>query len=287
MEQRIQIQKTYKLFIDGKYPRTESGRYHEFKSHVGNMKANVCLSSRKDFRDAVVAARGAFSKWSQATAYNRGQILYRVAEMLEGRKNQFKEELVWEGLSEKEAEHELALSIDRLVYYAGWSDKYQQILSSVNPVASNHFNFSMTEAMGVVGVIAPSSSSLLGLISLMAPILVGGNTCVILSHIEKPLTPVTFGEVLGTSDIPAGVVNILTGTKKELLSHFSSHMDVNAMCAADLTTEERKSVDLLACENLKRVRFYNFDDWKSATSQKLDLISDYQEIKTTWHPVGV
>jgi acyl-CoA reductase-like NAD-dependent aldehyde dehydrogenase len=285
MEDRISVQKTYKIYVDGKFPRTESGRYFEFKAQKGSMTANVSLSSRKDLRDAVVAARNAHAKWSAATAYNRGQILYRIAEMLETRRAQFVEELLWQGSTEQQARQEVALCIDRLVYYAGWSDKYQQIFSTVNPVASSHFNFSVLESTGVVGVIAPENTALLGLVSLMAPIIVGGNTCVILASSSKPLSSVTFAEVLETSDVPAGVVNILTGTRQELIKQFATHMDINALALCG-DEKEKLLCETEAVENIKRVRTYE-SDWSSEKSQNPYLIADYQEVKTTWHPIGV
>jgi acyl-CoA reductase-like NAD-dependent aldehyde dehydrogenase len=281
---RLNILKTYKLFIGGQFPRTESGRYYQLKNSKGAGIANVCLASRKDFRNAAVAARGAFQGWSSKSAYNRGQILYRVAEMLEGRKEQFVSELVLQGISRMKATVEVELSIDRLVYYAGWCDKYQAIFSTVNPVSSPHYNFSVPEPMGVVAVTAPGNSGLLGFISVMAPVIAGGNSCAILASETLPLCAVTFAEVLATSDLPAGVVNILTGSFAELSGQFSTHMDVNAMvcCAGDpaIITELEKNCAV----NVKR--FFNWaHDWNSADSQGPYLILDLQEIKTTWHPI--
>ena len=218
---RLNIQKTYKLYIGGKFPRTESGRYFPLHDKKGHLISNMCLSSRKDFRNAVVAARKAQSSWSGATAMNRGQILYRIAEMLEGRKEQFVKEIQMQGASKAKAIKEVEASIDRLVYYAGWSDKYQQIFSSVNPVSSAHFNFSALEPMGVVSLIAPEEFGLLGLVSILAPAMVGGNTLVVLASGTLPLCSVSFAEVLHASDVPGGVVNILTGDKKELISHMA------------------------------------------------------------------
>lgn len=225
---RLEVLKTYKIYIGGQFPRTESGRTYIATNAKGEMLANVCLSSRKDFRDAVGSARGAFGGWSGRASFNRGQILYRVAEMLEGRKAQFVDELMKQGSSKGNAEAEVNLSIDRLIYYSGWCDKYQQIFSAVNPVASSHFNFSVLEPMGVVAAIAPQGTSLIGLVSIMAPIIAGGNTCVMLASETKPLCAVTFAEVLNSSDLPGGVVNILTGKVSELLPFFADHMDVNA-----------------------------------------------------------
>ena len=218
---RLNILKTYKIYIGGKFPRTESGRYYEIKDQHGFQLANVCRSSRKDFRNAVVAARKAFSGWSGKSAFNRGQIIYRIAEMLEGRSSQFEQEIIQQGTTPQQAKKELALSIDRLIYYAGWADKYQQIFSSVNPVSSSHFNFSLCESTGVVAVIAPEDTSLLGLISTFVPIITGGNTCVVLASGTKPLCSITLAEVLNSSDVPGGVVNILTGYESELHSWFA------------------------------------------------------------------
>jgi acyl-CoA reductase-like NAD-dependent aldehyde dehydrogenase len=281
---RLAVLKTYKLFIGGQFPRTESGRFYELKNPKKQTIANVCLSSRKDFKNAVVAARVAFGGWSARSAFNRGQILYRIAEMLEGRKSQFIEEMIAQGYTSKAAQVELTQSVDRLVYYAGWSDKYQQIFSAVNPVASSHFNFSNPEPTGVVSIIAPENSSLLGLISVLAPVIVGGNTCVILASEKFALSAITFAEVLSTSDLPAGVINILTGNCKELHSHFSSHMDVNAMVYCRNKKEELKLIQENCSLNIKR--FYHWNkDWNLEENQNPYLILDLQEIKTTWHPI--
>src|SRR6201984_1618139 len=224
---RIEVLKTYKIYIGGQFPRTESGRYYPLLDKNKKIIANMCLSSRKDYRNAVVVARGAFGGWSGRAAFNRGQILYRIAEMLEGRKEQFVNELIQQGSVKAQAIKEVELSIDRIVYYAGWCDKYQQLFSAVNPVASSHFNFSVPEPTGVVALIAPQTDSLLGLVSVIAPVIVGGNTCVVLASETKPLCAVTFAEVLNSSDLPGGVVNILTGKVSELASWFTDHMDVN------------------------------------------------------------
>ncbi len=281
---RLNVLKTYKIYIGGQFPRTESGRYYALQNKKGDTIANVCLSSRKDLRNAVVAARAAVTGWSGKTAFNRSQILYRIAEMLEGRKAQFIEELVLQGLTPKAAEVEVLKSIDRLVYYAGWCDKYSALFSSVNPVASSHFNFSVPEPTGVVSVIAPEDSSLLGLVSVIAPIICGGNTCVVLASNTLPLCAVTFAEVLATSDLPGGVVNILTGTSNELHGHFSSHMDVNAVIYCRKNKEEEKLISENASLNVKRSFNWN-KDWTKDENQNPYLILDLQEIKTTWHPV--
>ena len=281
---RLNVLKTYKIYIGGAFPRTESGRYYELKNKKNETIANVCLSSRKDFRNAVVAARAAFGGWSGKSAFNRSQILYRIAEMLEGRKAQFIEELVLLDITAKTAENEVLQSIDRLVHYAGWCDKYIQLFSSVNPVASSHFNFSVPEPTGVVSVIADENSSLLALVSVICPIIAGGNVCVVLASEKLPLCAITFAEVLSTSDLPGGVVNILTGTSNELHSHFSSHMDVNAVVYCRDNKEELKTIAENASLNVKRSFFWN-KDWTKDENQNPYLILDLQEIKTTWHPI--
>jgi acyl-CoA reductase-like NAD-dependent aldehyde dehydrogenase len=284
---RIEVMKTYKLYVDGKFPRTESGRYYPLNDADGNLIANICRSSRKDFREAVVAARKAQPGWAARTAYNKGQILYRIAEMLEGRRPQFVSEFLNQGYTPKNAEAELNLSIDRLVYYAGWSDKYQQVFSSVNPVESSHFNFSMPEPMGVVAVISPEEYGLAGLVSTIAPAIVGGNTVIVLSSASKPLSAVTFGEVLNSSDVPGGVVNLLTGYRDELIPHFASHMDVNAIVYCGNSSDEKTKVRETSALNVKRAIIYDKDNWLNDSAQNPYRIMDLQEIKTTWHPVGI
>jgi len=281
---RIEVLKTYKIFIGGQFPRTESGRFYPLLNKKKETIANVSLSSRKDFRNAVVAARNAFGGWSSRAAFNRSQILYRVAEMMEGRKEQFVEELILQGGTPKSAEAEVTIAIDRMVYYSGWCDKYQQLFGTVNPVASSHFNFSVPEPTGVVAIIAPEESSLLGLVSVIAPCIAGGNTCVILASETKPLCAVTFAEVLVTSDLPAGVVNILTGMSQELHSHFSNHMDVNAVVYCRTNEEEKKTVAENSSLNVKRSFFWNYD-WTKIQNEHPYLLMDLQEIKTTWHPI--
>jgi acyl-CoA reductase-like NAD-dependent aldehyde dehydrogenase len=281
---RIEVLKTYKLYIGGQFPRTESGRYYPLMDKKKNVIANICLSSRKDFRNAVVAARGAFVGWSGRAAFNRSQILYRIAEMLETRKAQFVEELILQGATKSQAEKEVALAVDRLVYYSGWCDKFTAVFSSVNPVQSSHFNFSVPEPTGVVAAVASEDTSLIGLVSVIAPIIAGGNTCVVIASESKPLCSVTFGEVLATSDLPGGVVNILTGKAGELISHMASHMDVNALvyCGSDKATI--KSAQELSALNVKR--FFNWSlNWNDSSSQNPYLIGDLQETKTTWHPI--
>ncbi len=284
---RLDIQKTYKLYIGGKFPRTESGRYFAIQDKKGKLIANMCQASRKDFRNAVVVARKAQNAWAGTTAMNKGQILYRIAEMLEGRKDQFIKELELLGSGHKKAKEEVEASIDRLVYYAGWSDKYQQIFSAVNPVSSAHFNFSATEAMGVVSVIAPEDQGLLGLVSVIAPILVGGNTAVVLASKSMPLSAISFAEVLNSSDVPAGVVNILTGEREELISHMASHMDVNAITYCGDNEDEIKQISELASNNIKRVILYKKNDWLGDYCQSPYFIEKTLEIKTTWHPTKI
>ncbi len=283
---RVPVAKTYKIYIDGKFPRTESGRYFALENADGDVIANICRGSRKDFRNSVVAARTAFAGWSAASAYLRGQILYRIAEMLEGRSEQFVTELILQGESKRRAQKEVEASIDRLIYYAGWSDKYQQIFSSVNPVSSSHFNFSVLEPTGVVAVLAPDDSGLLGLVSNIAPVIVGGNTCVVLASEQMPLGAVSFAEVLHASDVPAGVVNILTGFRKELTEQFASHMDVNAVVYCDGDSDDAKEIQEQAADNIKRVVDRVDTDWGDESAQNPYLIKQTQETKTTWHPIG-
>lgn len=282
--ERLEVLKTYKIYIGGKFPRTESGRYYSPKNDKGEILGNICLSSRKDVRNAAVAARKAFGDWSERASFNRSQILYRMAEMLEGRRAQFIDELVFQGATKAQSEKEVNLAIDRLIYYAGWCDKYVQVLSSVNPVASSHFNFSTYEPTGVVGVIAGNKTSLLDLVSLIAPVISGGNTCVVIADEALPLCAVTFAEVLNSSDLPGGVVNILTGKLIELAKPIVTHMDVNAIAYAGDDIKFMKEIELDAVENLKRVRRYDLN-WMDQKSQDLYLISDFQEVKTTWHPI--
>lgn len=281
---RIEVLKTYKIYIGGKFPRTESGRYYQPKNGKESL-GNICLSSRKDLRNAVVAARGAQSGWCCATAYNRSQILYRIAEMLEGRRAQFISELEQQGSSKSAANKEVDASIDRLIYYAGWCDKYTQAFGAINPVATSHFNFSTYEPMGVVGLIAPENSSLLGIVSVVAPVIAGGNACIVLASESKPLCAITFAEVLGTSDVPGGVVNILTGNTKELLPHFGSHMDINAVTYCRENKEEIKALQLDAIDNLKRIKILGENVADEEAWENPYMILDHSEVKTTWHPI--
>lgn len=281
---RAEVLKTYKIYIGGKFPRTESGRYYTPKNG-SNSLGNICLSSRKDFRSAVVAAREAFGGWSGKTAYNRSQILYRIAEMLEGRKVQFVDELIQQGSTKAQAEKEVFASIDRFIYYAGWCDKFTQIFSAVNPVATSHFNFTTPEPTGVVAIVTPEDTSLIGLVSCIAPVIASGNTCVVLASESKPLCAVTFAEVLNSSDVSGGVINILTGNTKELLSHMSSHMDVNAFLYARGNDKEAKEIQTNAVENLKRVVIKDFSKPYAAEHENPYFIEDFLEMKTTWHPI--
>jgi acyl-CoA reductase-like NAD-dependent aldehyde dehydrogenase len=284
---RLNVLKTYKLFIGGKFPRSESGRYYKVKGKGGKFVANASRASKKDLRDAVRKADEAFEGWSSQPPFKRGQILYRMAEMLEGRKAQYIEELESHGISRQRATDEMETSVDRLVYYAGWSDKFTQVLGSVNPVAGSYFNFSMPEPTGVVGVLLPQDSPMTAFVTIMAATVVGGNTCVMLAPGKYALSPISFAEVLNDSDLPGGVANILTGYKSELLDHFSRHMDINALIYCDNVNKEIKTIQENAAENLKRVIHRHHSDWLSEELETPYLIQDTQEIKTTWHPVGV
>lgn len=280
---RLNVQKTYKIYIGGQFPRGESGHYYPVTLKDGTV-TNICLCSRKDLRDGVVAARNAFSGWSERTAFNRSQILYRIAEMLEGRKAQFVDELRQAGTTSSSATQEVEEAIDRCVYYAGWCDKFAQVFSSVNPVASSHFNFSVHEPTGVVTIIAPESPALLGLVSVILPVIAGGNTCVVLASENQPHVAVTFAEVLNSSDLPGGVVNILTGKADELVGHFASHMDVNATIYARGDASHYKKMQEQASANVKRAFDWSHRDWAKHGEDPY-LILDAQELKTTWHPV--
>ena len=283
---RLDVRKTYKLSIGGAFPRSESGRSYAVTAADGSFLANAAHASRKDARDAVVAARKAFPGWSGRTAYNRGQVVYRVAEVLEGRRVQFVEEVARaEGLPTGEAEAAVDASVDRLVWYAGWADKVAQVTGATNPVAAPYFDFSLPEPTGVVAVVAPPASSLLGLVSVVAPVVVTGNTCVVLASPDRPLPAVTLTEVLATSDVPGGVVNLLTGPLADTAPTLASHMDVNAL---DLTGAGplAASLEVAAADNLKRVRrpAQEPEDWYAEPG--LDAITWALETKTVWHPVG-
>lgn len=278
---RVEVRKTYKLYIDGKFPRTESGRVYALKNSAGNVIANVCRGSRKDLRDCIVSNRKAQEAWSKRSAYNKGQILYRIAETLESRKAQFADTLVLQGESIAAAKREVDAAIDLLVYYAGWTDKYIQVFSTVNPVDSSHFNFSYPEPMGIATLIAPQRHGLMGIVAMVAPVIAGGNACTVVSSEKFPLTAIDFAEVLHASDVPGGIINLLTGYRKEFLSHASSHMDVNAIVYVDLNADEQKLVQVNASLNVKRVIDLNGESLFSPY-----CILSTQEIKTTWHPVG-
>lgn len=284
---RLEVLKTYKIYVGGQFPRTESGRYYTPLNAKGKQLANMCLCSRKDVRDAVGSARSAFGGWSNRAAFNRGQILYRIAEMLEGRKAQFIDELMKQDSTLAQATAEVNTAIDRLIYYSGWCDKYQQVFSSVNPVASPHFNFSSLEPMGVAAIIAPQGNALIGLVSVIAAAIAGGNTCVVLASETKPLAAVTFAEVLNSSDVPGGVVNILTGKLSELAPFFADHMDVNATIYCDEDAAVKKLIQEKAAANVKRTHFYGGTNWLKPEAQSPYYILDLQEVKTTWHPIEV
>jgi acyl-CoA reductase-like NAD-dependent aldehyde dehydrogenase len=286
MSERVDIRKTYKLYIGGKFPRSESGRSYEVTDSKGKFVANAAMASRKDARDAVVAARKAFPGWSTATAYNRGQVLYRVAELLEGRRSQFVDEVAaGEGLSRSKADAAVAEAIDRWVWYAGWSDKVMQVHGSANPVAGPYFDFSVPEPTGVVAVIAPQESSLLGLVSVVAPAIVTGNTTVVLASEHAPLPAVTLSEVLATSDVPGGVVNVLTGRTAEVAPWLASHMDVNAIDLAGVAADSVRDLEVAAADNHKRVVRQEPTDW--ARTPGPERMFAFLETKTVWHPVGV
>ncbi|MFE5211400.1 aldehyde dehydrogenase family protein [Streptomyces sp. NPDC056600] len=287
MSQRLSVFKTYKLYVGGKFPRSESGRVYEVTgSKDENWLANAPLSSRKDARDAVVAARKAFGGWAGATAYNRGQVLYRVAEMLEGRRSQFTREVAEaEGLSKAKAAALVDLSVDRLVWYAGWTDKIAQIAGGANPVAGPFFNLSTPEPTGVVAVLAPQESSLLGLVSVVAPVIATGNTAVVVASERSPLPALSFGEVLATSDVPGGVVNVLSGRTAEIAPTLASHMDVNALDLTGANAELATELEVAAADNLKRVLRPRTGEDFTATPGT-DRLTAFLETKTVWHTTG-
>lgn len=290
MSERLAVKKTYKLYVGGKFPRSESGRSYQAVDSKGRFLANAALASRKDARDAVAAARKAFPGWSGATAYNRGQVLYRVAEMMEGRRSQFIDEVAAsEGATRPRAEKLVDEAVDRWVWYAGWSDKIAQVVGSSNPVAGPYFDFSVPEPTGVVAVLAPQRSSLLGLVSVIAPAVVSGNACVVLASEDRPLPAITLSEILATSDVPGGVINILTGRTAEVAPWLAGHMDVNAI---DLTgvagdADLAAQLELDAAENLKRVVRPPAAEPDWLPEPGLDRMTAYLETKTVWHPVGV
>lgn len=289
---RLGVRKTYKLYIGGQFPRTESGRAYEVFGAKGELLANACRGTRKDIREAVRAARKAVPGWSGKTAYNRSQILYRIAELMEGRRDQFiVEVMAAEGLGRRRATRLVDAAIDRWVWYAGWADKFGQVLGTVNPVAGSYFNFSVQEPTGVVGVVAPEGSSLLGLVSRLAPVLAGGNCAVVISSESRPLPAVTLTEVLATSDVPGGVVNLITGLRRELVIHLAGHMDVNALDAYGVDPGAATEVEEVATENVKRLVRPPAGgeasvDWLSPRAQSPYHIGEFIETKTVWHPIG-
>ncbi|MBI2775953.1 MAG: aldehyde dehydrogenase family protein [Chloroflexi bacterium] len=295
LDARIEVRKTYKLYIGGAFPRTESGRSYLVSAADGTPVANACRGSRKDLRDAVRAARKAFPGWADRTAMNRGQVLYRVAELMEGRRDQFVAEVQQaEGLRVDRARVAVDRAIDRWVWYAGWADKIAQVLGSSNPVAADYFNFTIPEATGVVGIVAPEASSLLGLVSRLAPPLVSGNAVVVLTSESRPLPAITLAEVLATSDVPGGVVNVITGLRKELVPVMAAHVDIDAIDVWGVPDAARRDTELLAAESVKRIvrrpsgttdaRFDWLDD---RASERPEWIAAYLEMKTVWHPIGV
>lgn len=278
---RIDVKKTYKLFIGGAFPRSESGRTYEVKSAKGSFAANPSLASRKDLRDAVVAARAAHGGWSSATAFNRGQILYRIAEMMEGRSSQFIDEIVLlEGLTPAAAKKQVEEAIDLWVWYSGWCDKIGAIYGSTNAVSGSFYNFTVPESLGVVATFAPSKPSLLGLVQAIAPALAGGNSVIAIASEKYPLPAITLSEVLGTSDVPGGVVNILTGSSAELAPWIGSHMDIDGVDASGLTSAQEKELRIAGADNLKRI--FRFKE-----SQSPQRVLSFMENKTVWHPIGV
>ena len=292
---RIEVRKTYKLYIGGAFPRTESGRSYVVSAADGAPIANASRASRKDVRDAVRAARGAFPDWADKTAMSRGQVLYRVAELMEGRRDQFVAEVeIAEGLRQPRAREAVDRAIDRWVWYAGWADKIAQVLGTSNPVAAPYFNFTIPEPTGVIGIVAPEASSLLGFVSRVAPALVGGNAVVVLASETRPLPAVTLTEVLATADVPGGVVNVLTGLKRELVPVLAAHLDVDTIDVWGVPDDMRAEVEALAADNVKRVarrprgttdaRFDWLDD---RAAERPEWIASFLEMKTVWHPVGV
>jgi acyl-CoA reductase-like NAD-dependent aldehyde dehydrogenase len=278
---RIDVKKTYKLFIGGAFPRSESGRTYEVKDAKGNFIANPSLASRKDLRDAVVAARTAHGGWSSATAFNRGQILYRIAEMMEGRSGQFVDEIVaLEGVTPTAAKKQVEEAIDLWVWYSGWCDKIGSIYGSTNAVSGSFYNFTIPESLGVVATFAPSKQSLLGLVQAIAPALAGGNTVIAVASQKYPLPAITLSEVLGTSDVPGGVVNILTGSSAELAPWVGSHMDIDGVDATGLSAAQEKELRIAGADNLKRI--FSFKE-----SQTPARVLSFMENKTVWHPIGL
>ena len=291
MSTRLDVHKTYKLYIGGNFVRSESGRYLPAQSAAGTALDNVCHASRKDFRDAVVAARTAFEGWAKKSAYLRGQILYRAAEMLQNRAAELVNEIARStNASPAIARREVSLAIDRLVYFAGWTDKYSQIFGSVNPVASSHFNFTTPEPTGVVVVVAPDEPPLLPLVSLVAPVILSGNSAIVVASEKYPLPAATFAEILATSDLPGGVVNVLTGKRNDLISHIASHMDVNAIVDGSGIDDLHAKLQSGTALNLKRYANHSIKptaQWLSPKAEDPYWILDTIEFKTAWHPIGL
>jgi acyl-CoA reductase-like NAD-dependent aldehyde dehydrogenase len=293
-DSRIEVRKTYKLYIGGAFPRTESGRSYLVSAADGTPLANACRGSRKDLRDAVRAARKAAEGWADKTAMNRGQVLYRVAELMEGRRDQFTAEVAQaEGVRAPRARELVTRAIDRWVWYAGWADKIAQVLGSSNPVAAPYFNFTIPEPTGVVGIVAPETSSLLGLVSRLAPPLVVGNAVVVIGSETRPLPAVTLTEVLATSDVPGGVVNVLTGLKSELIPVLAAHADVDALDTWGVPEDLRIAVEQSAADDIKRllrrpttVSETRFDWLDDALAERPEWIAAFLEMKTVWHPIG-
>lgn len=284
----LEVRKTFKLYVGGEFIRSESGRSDPIETSSGDFLANVSRGSRKDLREAVRKARVAQVGWSGASAYNKGQILYRMAEMLEGRSGSFEEMLrETRGITPAAAKREVRATIERLLHYAGWSDKYVAILGTVNPVSSSYFDFSVPEPTGVVGIVAPETPDLLGLVSHLAPVIVSGNAAVVILSQKYPLASLEFGEVLATSDLPGGVANLISGRKDELVPHLARHMDVNAIADAGGDKALSKAIGEDAAVNVKRVRAYRIADYFADEAQGLDPIEAFTETKTTWHPIGV
>ena len=284
---RVEVRKTHKLFVGGAFPRSESGRTYEATNSQGEFLANVAKASRKDARDAVLAARTGFNSWSKATAYNRGQVLYRIAEVMEGRKDQFISDIQdAEAVSAKKAATQTDQAIDRVLWYAGWADKYAQVLGNTNPVSGPFFNFSIPEPTGVVAAVAPQDSSLLGLISVIAPIITSGNSVIVIASTASPIPPITLSECLATSDVIAGNINILTGDPAEIMPSLASHGDVNALDLTGITDSElQKALQIEAAGTVKRVRSAPVNpDWRATPS--LSRLRAFTEVKTVWHPMG-
>jgi len=303
MDERVKVLKTYKLFIDGAFPRSESGRSLQVKDATGATLAHLCMASRKDLRDAVEAARRAYEKWAGATAYNRGQVLYRIAEMMEGKADELAGAIASTGfVKAPQARREVGAAVDRMIYYAGWADKYAQVLGCNNPVAGPYYNFTVMRPTGVVACICPRSNPLLGLVSMIAPVIVSGNAVVAVDGGENPIPAAVFAEVCATSDVPPGVVNILTGKREELCNVIASHRDIDAVHAASADAAEIEALRAGAASNLKRVTIRREAsgmsdakakghphqiDWFTEGCQSVYWIEPFVEAKTIWHPSSV